>query len=408
MDCLDYRGDTPDPSMTCVNKLAMISRRTTAVKVISLRAFASRFAFARPNPTWIDQDAKMPFKIPFTRLVVTGHRGTAITNHLNNRFVKALFHQPKDEKLDPRTTAREDMPVKRPRMPIPVASVKRSTPYTALTDDAAIERAAAKKSKSVKAAGEATAAVTQFIQSEKQRFLSEAGMEATPVILVGGSHGSISNFSAALAAIQAAGPGATVLFERNPTQFATTLQNAYNYDTANPAALNLGVKNRVYYSNADTRERTLENLLVLSALKSGARVDCYDRGRTGATSMEDREQQMLQGIEAHLRSMNGPVVVITGTHHLPKLHDNLECLHDVIAIAEVSPKVSKPEEVDARKRSSYILSTDRILKLRDEGINASKPDIVQLANSQVGMANVVPWTSPGKTAMYVNSARSNA
>ena len=39
----------------------------------------------------------MPLKIPFTSLVVTGHRGTALTERQDNPLVKLATGQPKDD-----------------------------------------------------------------------------------------------------------------------------------------------------------------------------------------------------------------------------------------------------------------------------------------------------------------------
>ncbi len=75
---------------------------------------------------------------------------------------------------------------------------------------------------------------------------------------------------------------------------------------------------------------------------------------------------MEKAIRDAVAQNDGPVIVIMGAKHLPRIHDHVEGLLDVAAISVVSAQIEHPQTSDFRKRSSYLLANDDILKIRSD------------------------------------------
>jgi hypothetical protein len=346
----------------------------------------------------------MPAKLPFIPAVLTWHRGTVLTDHKDNPVVKALWGQPKDQSLNPRNRPADLRPTQKPRGPLPSFSIKKVTPYTALTDNKSLKRAMQKTSIPLSSPADVRHFVRYHIQQEKARIRGQSGNDAAPIYLLGDDHISPAWLMACLAALREAGPNATVLFEYGRDNFGNLLRLVYRFDqilTTRPDTARNEINALINGPNLVRREYAISALLILAALKSGARIDCYDPGAHAAASLEIREAQMRARIGEHLRNQQGPIFVISGAAHVPNLHDHLEGVHDVIALTAVNePLFWTPDHSDFRKRASYIFSTDRILKLRDGGLEATIPDVVEFAREQVDWTRQVQWTAPGRPAQY--------
>jgi hypothetical protein len=132
----------------------------------------------------------MPFRIPFTSVVVTGHRGTALTDRQGHGWVKTLSGQPKDDWAARRRQAGEQclLPPPRPRGLLPTFSVKRVTDYTRYTGPQALAKAASKAVLEFTLPNQVVDAVTRHLTQRLPAPDAPDARSAAPLILVGDAH----------------------------------------------------------------------------------------------------------------------------------------------------------------------------------------------------------------------------
>ena len=64
---------------------------------------------------------------------------------------------------------------------------------------------------------------------------------------------------------------------------------------------------------------------------------------------------MNYALDIAVKNASGPVVVLTGAHHLPPLHEHLAPSNDLISLATLHEGSRNPMTRRERERSSYIL-----------------------------------------------------
>jgi hypothetical protein len=331
----------------------------------------------------------MPFKIPLLQRVVVGHRGELVTQLCG--LLGAA--QPKDDMLASRHIDAALKPAPRQRWLLPSFSVKPVTPFTALTDAHAVARAAQDSTVRLGSCRDLVDSVSRHLVTERQRIQEKSGFDARPVFLVGEIHDSLVALMADMAVIANAGPGTTVLLERSSQGLSVLLEQVRKWDrrlAQDRQSAQQALNSMIHSKSSRLRERAVQILVALAAVKSGARIGCHDLMRHAATTQNEREAKMCREIRGHAQDHSGPLVVIAGYWHVPELHRDMATRGDVVTLCAVCEDTEHPEYPDLRKRASYLFSTNEIMKLRDGGIAASQPDVLQFAEQFLG----IDWSRP--------------
>ncbi len=218
----------------------------------------------------------VPLKIPFTSLVVTGHRGSGLTGSQSIPWVQALSGQKKDAYAARARTAGhpELLPRPKPRNALPALSIKRMTDYTRFPDDKAVAKAAARTTLEPGTPPEVAAAVSNHLDRAFKA-------HAAPLILVGEQHSRRTSLMINLAAIASAkGRNAVVLFERGPDEIEKLVGHADMLDVELRvdffSAIEARRKVMRDLSLDATRETTADILMAYVADKAGARIGAFD------------------------------------------------------------------------------------------------------------------------------------
>jgi len=316
----------------------------------------------------------MPFKIPFLNLVVTGHRGEILRDRQDNAAVRALSGQPKDGEnayLEARPNLHHLRVQHRPRGALPSITVRRMSEYTRFPDDKAVARAAARKTVEADNPDAVVHAVTGHIRTE----LLKTPRGQAPLILVGEAHGTVSSLLINLAALaQFQGQRTTLLFEYTPQEVGMLEDDARFLDQSFANDLQ-GLGDWLPLESIDPRDpnerarrETAHHVFIaLVAAKAGARLGAFDPLHSTARNEVRREAAMVEAIRDHVAAANGPVIVIAGAHHLPKLHEQLGGgSPGVVSLSVVVDTNTHPPTANKRKRSSYLFARDDILRVRYE------------------------------------------
>jgi hypothetical protein len=272
--------------------------------------------------------ARMPIKLPFTNIVVTGHRGTALTGRKDHPLVKALVGQPKDQLEGSFLDQPQLRPPPKLRGRLPRVSLKRATAYTLLSDGKAVRQAAGRSTVVVNSPVDVLRAVTTHVQARLDRIEAREGRRSTaPLIPVGEVHGTTTSLLVNLSAV-ASIPGArpTVLFEITKDDVPIMVQLVRELDRMLAADVDAAAAIiRGWLADTDWATRT-SNAVILTALvaaKLGGRIGHFDSKRDDAHHQGDREEAMVANVRSVMAQADGPVIVVTGHSHLPKLNDGL-------------------------------------------------------------------------------------
>jgi len=256
---------------------------------------------------------------------------------------------------------------------LPSITIERTMPFTRLTSKRALEKALEAVPLVVTRPDEVRDAVQSHLRDVMAARMAKPRERQRPLlVLLGERHRSKTSLMMNLAAIAAVRDrNATVLLEGSSEhvdrlkQWALLLSVDLPDDPARASArINRGL------SKATARfESTSQMLSALVAAHAGAEVGHIFDGsgapptRRKAYDLDDREQEMIRTIHQALAHGTGPVVVITGMAHMPKLHADFAASCDMAALW-AAEYMDHPDRPDRRKRYRYLLSSDDIFKLR--------------------------------------------
>jgi hypothetical protein len=371
--------------------LTVDARRRTAVMGVA-RHFAGCVATScgrRCTPTPLAETVAffakvvvMPWKIPFTPYVVTGHRGYAITDHDAHPLVKALAGQKKDHYGLARRPTRDNLllPLPKARGALPALSLKQVTDYTRYASDKAVEKAAERTAVSVTAADELVGRVSRYIELRLRQLNAVTNQTPAPLILIGETPGSNTSIIATLATIASVKDrDATVLMDWTVSDMHAGI-GLQGFETVcrSDRAMARSMTTLALQDPA-RREAMAAKLIAYAARQAGARVGSLNEGKHEAMHLAAHEDALEGTVRHHLQQAKGPVVVITESRHLPVLHDRID--FGIVAITTLSDDNVRPVTAHHRKRSSYLLANDDILKIRcSELLDQMRPDMLAIAD----------------------------
>ncbi len=342
----------------------------------------------------------MPLKIPFTSLVVTGHRGTALTERQDNPLVKLATGQPKDDWATRWAGEPCLLPRPKPRGALPGFSIKRMTDFTRLVDHQALARASRRSTLDLANPDQVVAAVRQHL-GERLRSLGQTDDHHTPLILVGEAHGERTSLMMNLATIACVKDrNAIVLLERTRTDVDGVVREAALLDEMieNDLLHCIGTVQSAL-QDGKSKERMFDILTAYVAAKAGARVGSFDKRHRQASNKNEREAVMEEEIRNRLEAADGPVLVIMGSNHLPYMHDHFDGDVAFVALTTIVGQNENPPSAEHRKRSSYLFANDDILKIRATPALETGPfDALTFAG---GLVDLSPTPRPpGSTLSY--------
>jgi len=307
-------------------------------------------------------------KLPFVgELVVTAHRGNILADRQDNRVVKALTGQPKDDLYARRENAKRHDLVPRPkeRGMLPGITIEQATDYTRYATDKGLRKAGDTLPTLVNTPTE----VAQQVAAYMQRKLAALAAPGKTLVLVGEEHVSPTAALIKMAALaQLKGRQATFLQEyadrKTVDGIARTAASLGAVLRTEPGRLNTSVQS-IYAASGLNPKIALGDLLsVLVALHAGADVGHFDSLVVSAKHQDQRESAMVRSIGKSVQRSAGPVIVVVGKHHLPALHESLRGRCNIVALSSITDASLAPRSSDHRKRTSYVLSNPDIMTLR--------------------------------------------
>jgi hypothetical protein len=342
----------------------------------------------------------MPFTIPFTPFVVTGHRGDALTDRDDHPLVRRLAGQKKDHPglARPEGAGPPLLPLPKPRTglssKVPRLSIKRMTDYTRFPNDPAVRNAVDRLAARVAFPEEVAGEVSRHVAARLGGATASPHPLPAPLILLGAVPGSNVSLISALAVIASVkGRGATVLMDVPAADMnaGLTLNGFQALCRSQPAAA--GSMSRLAMQDPARRENMASKLIAYAARIAGARVGSLNERKHAALHLAEHEQAMEATVKHHLAHAQGPVVVITASRHLPWLHDHVAkdagatgaAGTGLVAIATLGNEDVEPPTAHHRKRTSHLLANDHILKIRcSQRVDDMRPDMLALAHRLVG------------------------
>jgi hypothetical protein len=316
--------------------------------------------------------------ITLGKLHLTFHRGTLLTDKQDNAVVKKLTGQPKDDLPRRLNHWPELIPRAKPRGLLPSLTIKQTTDSTRFTSSRSLDRAIQDRCLEVDNPPEIIGAVQRHIdQHLLVRSRKPTSQQLPLLVLVGESHDSNASLIMRLAvAARFANQGGTLLLERTSAEVdlikgaAQALARAFSGHDIDRRHQNARIEQAMQPgAPLATRQTYNEALATLLAAQSGIDVGHLDsvRGhlaKAPGVDQEVREMSMVQDIKEGVGSTEGPVLACVGSLHLPRLMRELEGTFDVMAISFVTPHFNEVFASEYRKRNSFVLSNDKILKLR--------------------------------------------
>jgi hypothetical protein len=344
----------------------------------------------------------MPFKIPFTPLVVTGHRGYAITDRDASPLVQRLAGQKKDHYgLAPRAAGDGRLlPLPRAgkglRAHLPTLSIKRVTDYTRYPNDQAVAKAVDRMAVNVAFPEEVVGQVKRHVAARLGELDALTNRTPAPLILLGAVPGSNVSLISALTTIASVqGRGATVLMDMPAADVAAGLSLDGFEALCRSQPATAGSMSRLAMQDPARRESMAGKLIAYAARAAGAKVGSLNERKHDALHLGEHETAIEETVKHHYDGAQGPVVVIVAPRHLPWLHDHAET--DVVAIATLGDDDVAPPTSHHRKRTSYLLANDGILKIRcSEQVDNASIDMLALADQLVRQ----PGAQTADTARY--------
>jgi hypothetical protein len=206
------------------------------------------------------------------------------------------------------------------------------------------------------------------------------------LLLLGDDHGDYGSLPMSLALLNAVAgqvPGPKMLMSEFPPDWVRQANPPHDREAA-------------HFSNKLRRDRPVRflpgvaanpNLVkmrtnALFARHLGFSLHGFDTQAFTARHQEMRENAMLASI-ANAAGNQQCAIVISGSHHLPFLHESLAPQLNTFAAVQLGTVF--PEDSDNTRRMSYLLTQPDIVKLRpDAALNGTPLDAIRFINHTLG------------------------